>query len=103
MNRKARLAVSLVCALWAGAGTMAQAQFVDFPGGFGGFGWGGWGMVGTPDSQDAMGMGMFAMGLGTYEKKSAIARSIDTETIIRWNEYMHETQETANRARLARR
>ena len=60
-------------------------------------------MVGTPDSQDAMGMGLFAAGLGTYEKKSAIARSIDTETIIRWNEYMHETQETANRARLARR
>jgi hypothetical protein len=103
MNRRSRWVIGLACALWAGVGTMAQAQFVDFPGGFGGFGWGGWGGVGTPDSQDAMGMGFFAAGLGTYEKKSAIGRSIDTETIIRWNEYMHETQETANRARLARR
>jgi len=76
-----------------------------YPGGFGDFGWGGWGMgmVGTPGGDEARGMGMFAMGLGQYEKMSAIGRSIDTDTIMRWNEYMHETQETANRARLARR
>ena len=50
MNWRVLLAVGFACALWAGQGTIAQAQFVDFPGGFGGFGWGGWGMVGTPDS-----------------------------------------------------
>ena len=72
MNRRSRWVICLACALWVGVGTTAQAQFVDFPGGFGGFGWGGWGGVGTPDSQDAMGMGFFAAGLGTYEKKSAI-------------------------------
>ena len=105
MNRKGRLAVGLVCTLWAAQGTVAQAQMFGYPGGFGDFGLGGWGMgmVGTPGGDEARGMGMFAMGLGQYEKMSAVGRSIDTDTIMRWNEYMHETQETANRARLARR
>jgi hypothetical protein len=101
MNRRFRLAIGLVCALWMAQGTMAQAQFFGFPGGFGGCGWGGWG-VGTPDGDLAQGMGTFAMGLGFYEEKAAIARSIDTDTMMRFNEYMHETQMTANRMRLAR-
>src|SRR5271157_5451732 len=66
MNRLSRLAVPLVCALWAVQGGMAQAQW-GFPGGFGGFCWGGWG-VGTAQGDIARGMGLYAQGLGFYER-----------------------------------
>src|SRR5271157_2618164 len=66
MKRLSRLVVPLVCALWAVPGGMAQAQW-GFPGGFGGFCWGGWG-VGTAQGDIARGMGLYAQGLGFYER-----------------------------------
>jgi hypothetical protein len=58
--------------------------------------------VGTVEGDLAQGLGVFAMGAGIYNKKTAIANAIDTETMIRWNEYVHEAQATANRQRQQR-
>jgi hypothetical protein len=69
--------------------------------GMGMWGWGGWG-VGTPEGDLAQGLGVFAMGAGVYNRETAIANAIDTETMIRWNEYVHEAQATANRLRQQR-
>ncbi len=100
MNRSFRLAVFSLTALWAVQGGMAQAQW-GFPGGFGGFCWGGWG-VGTAEGDLARGMGLYAQGMGFYERQTAEARSIDTDTVMRWNEYVHEAQMNANRMRQER-
>jgi hypothetical protein len=97
-----RLAVGLVCALWLGQGNRAHAQAFGYPFGFGGFGWGGWGAA-TPEGDLAQGLGAFAMGAGFYNQQTAIANSIDTDTVIRWNEYLHESQLAANRRRAERR
>ncbi len=94
MNRLSRLAVALFCALWAVQGGMAQAQW-GFPGGFGGFCWGGWG-VGTAEGDIARGMGLYAQGMGFYERQTAEARSIDTDTVMRWNQFVHESQMNSN-------
>jgi len=97
MNRLSRLAVALVCALWAVQGGMARGQW-GFPGGFGGFCWGGWG-VGTAEGDIARGMGLYAQGMGFYERQTAEARSIDTDTVMRWNQFVHESQMNSNRLR----
>ncbi len=97
MNRLSRLAVALECGLWAVQGGMARAQW-GFPGGFGGHCWGGWGAA-TVEGDIARGMGMLAEGMGFYERQTAEARSIDTDTVMRWNEYIHESQMNSNRLR----
>jgi hypothetical protein len=61
----------------------------------------GWG-VGTAEGDIARGLGEFAMGAGFYNKKTAIADSINTDTVMRWNEYVHEAQATLNRKRRER-
>jgi hypothetical protein len=96
------LAIALVCALWAARGTPAHAQAFGYPWGFGGFGWGGWGAA-TPEGDIAQGLGAFAAGAGFYNQQTAIANAIDTDTVIRWNEYLHESQLAANRRRQERR
>jgi hypothetical protein len=81
------------------SGPSAQAQW-GFPGGFGEFGWGGWGGgVGTHEGDVARGMGMFAMGVGQYNKHTAVADSINVDTVKRWNQYVHEAQMESNRRR----
>jgi hypothetical protein len=100
MTRRSRWTMALTCAILAAQGTSARAQW-DFPMGMGMWGWGGWG-VGTPEGDLAQGLGVFAMGAGVYNKKTAIAHAIDTDTMIRWNEYVHESQMTANRQRAQR-
>jgi len=81
-------------------GTSARAQW-GYPGGFGGCGWMGWG-VGTAEGDIARGMGSFLMGAGFYNEQTAVADSINTDTIMRWNEYVHEAQENLNRKRAQR-
>jgi hypothetical protein len=103
MTRRSITAGALVFALAAVPGTLAQAQFFDYPGGFGDFGWGGWGGIGTHDSELARGMGVFAAGAGFYNKQTAIADSINTDTVMRWNEYMHEVQMNSGRILQKRR
>jgi hypothetical protein len=104
MHRKWRGAAALAVAMAAVQGGASQAQW-GYPGGFGGFGWGGWGGE-TVQGSIAHGMGAFAMGAGFYNQQTAIANAIDTDTLMRWNQYMYESQLTANRSareRLARR
>ena len=63
---------------------------------FGGYGYGGWGS--TPGSSMARGMGMFGMGAGIYNERTAMARSINATTAMRWNNFVYSaTQGAANR------
>jgi hypothetical protein len=95
-----RLAVCLGLMLGMTQGTSARAQW-GFPMGFGGWGWEGWG-VGTAEGDLARGLGVFAMGAGEYNKQTAVANSIDTDTVMRWNQYIHESQMNINRKRRER-
>jgi hypothetical protein len=91
-----------------GASGEARAQFGYgyYPFGYGGYGWGGWGGGSTVQGDIASGLGVYATGLGTLEVDDAVAGSINTDTVIRWNQYMYLSQLQANRnerLRLARR
>ncbi len=97
MSRASRMTLALVWAIWAAQGGMAHAQW-SFPGGFGGFRWGGWGS-GSAEADVARGIGLFAEDTGFYERMTAEARSIDAATVMRWNQFMHESQMNANRVR----
>jgi hypothetical protein len=79
MHRCLRFSVALACFFLMSVGTV-HAQ---------GWGWGGWG-VDTPGGSVARGMGYFYQGLGQYNVNSAQARSINTDTYMRWNEYMYQ-------------
>jgi len=100
MSRGSRLAVLVACALWTVPAGSARAQW-GYPAGFGGYGWGGWGGA-TVEGDIARGMGVFAMGAGIYNKQTAIADAINAETVLRWNEYMHQAQMERNRRFWAR-
>ena len=97
MSRASRVTLALMWAIWAAQGGIAHAQW-SFPGGFGGFCWGGWGF-GSAEADVVRGIGLFAEDAGFYEKMTAEARSIDAATVMRWNQFMHESQMNANRVR----
>jgi len=98
----AALATS-IAALQGGA---ARAQY-GYPVGYGAYGWGGWGGGGeTVQGSIARGLGAYAAGAGYYNQQTAVARSINADTVMRWNQYWYESQVNANRSereRLARR
>jgi exonuclease VII small subunit len=48
-------------------------------------------------------MGQYYEGLGVLNKKTAMADSINVDTMIRWNEYMYEAHREATRRTVARR
>lgn len=100
-----RAAVTLVLLLGASAAP-AQAQW-GYPGGYGGFGWGGWGGGGgTVFGSYAQGLGSMAAGAGYYNQSTAVANSINADTLMRWNQYVYESYKEAGRnerARMARR
>ena len=102
MLRRWNLAVALAVLL-AGA-DQARAQFGSgyYPRGYGGYGWGGWGGGGTVQGSIASGLGAFAAGAGQYNVETAQAEAIDTDTVMRWNQYMYLSQLEANRHFLAR-
>jgi hypothetical protein len=81
-------------------GTSAQAQW-GYPLGYGGFGWGGWGGQ-TAQGDIARGLGAYAMGAGYYNQQTAIANSINTDTVMRWNQYVYEAQMNANQMHAAK-
>ena len=84
--------VSLVVVSAAGE---ARAQF-GYPSGYGAYGWGGWGS--TPGGSMARGLGMLSMGRGLYNENTAVARSINANTVMRWNNYVYQaTQASAQR------
>src|SRR5271154_7128701 len=90
------LSVAGLLASWPGD---ARAQY-GYPAGYGGYGWGGWGS--TPQSALARGLGAFSMGRGAYNEDTAVARSINTDTVMRWNQYAYQSQQTANNSYQAR-
>ena len=102
MFRLSRSALVLACSLWFVQGSSAQAQW-GYPGGYEGHGWGGWGGAVTVQGDMARGMGVFAAGAGVYNKKTAIADSINADTVMRWNEYMFQSQQATNRRANERR
>jgi len=68
------------------------------------WGWGGWGnWVNTPEGALGQGLGYYYTGAGIYNEKTAIADSINLDTMIRWNEYLHEANMEATRRYVARR
>lgn len=90
----------VVATLISFAGVEARAQFGYgyYPAGYGAYGWGGWGGGGgTVQGDIARGLGYFAMGEGVYNRETAIANAIDTDTALRWNEYWYDAQVVANR------
>jgi hypothetical protein len=98
MKRSLRFAAALVVALAATHAATARAQYGYYPRGYGGYGWGGWGGGGeTPQGSIARGMGAYAAGAGYYNQQTAVARSINVDTAMRYNQYMYESNEEANR------
>lgn len=96
MNRTFRLVFAFTIAIAATQGTGARAQF--YPHGYGGYGWGGWGGAAqTPQGSAAAGMGAFAAGAGYYNQQTAVARSINVDTAMRYNQYIYQSNEEANR------
>jgi hypothetical protein len=70
----------------------ARGQFFGGNGGFGGYGgFGGHGFGGgsTVQGDILRGQGMFYMGLGQFNLATAMAASINTDTLIRWNQYVY--------------
>ena len=77
----------------------ARAQYA-YPSGYGNYGWGGWGS--TPQSSLARGLGYFNLGRGAYNEQTAVARSINTDTVMRWNQYAYQSHLTATNSYTAR-
>ena len=102
-KRKMRIALAMAIALWATASPAARAQWGYYPRGYGGCGWGGWGGgAETPQGSMARGMGAYAAGAGYYNQQTAVARSINTDTAMRYNQYMYESNLEANRLHQAK-
>ncbi len=66
-----------------------EAQY-QYPGGYGGYGWGGWGA--NPNSGYMAGLGAYARGQGVYEVENAQARSINLDTMLKWNKALRAQQ-----------
>jgi hypothetical protein len=103
MNRCLQIIFPLVIAVVAIGSPAARGQWGYYPRGYGGCGWGGWGGTAqTPQGSIAQGMGAFAAGAGYYNQQTAIARSINTDTAMRYNQYMYESNLEANRLHQAK-
>jgi hypothetical protein len=93
MNRKTWKAGALAITLAVLPGGTAEAQW--------GYGWGGWGGYGgggqTVQGDMARGMGALAVGAGQYNQQTAVARSVNADTAMRWNQYVYQSQQEANR------
>lgn len=76
-------------------GAGAHAQW-GYPLGYANYGWGGWGGQ-TVQGNIARGLGAYAAGAGYYNQQTAVANSINTDTVMRWNQYVYESQMNANR------
>lgn len=93
MRRAAFLALASTT-LFALSARTASAQW----------GWGGWGGgVGTVQGSIATGMGYYAAGAGQYNLDTAQAASINTDTVMRWNQFMFQSQMEANQREYRRK
>src|SRR4051812_34641708 len=99
---KRELGASLVlAAVLLVQGSAVRAQY-GYPVGYGRYGWGGWGGGSTPQGDMARGMGVYAAGAGAYNQQTAVARSINAQTVMQWNEYMYESAVNSARVERAR-
>jgi hypothetical protein len=90
MRRAIGMSAWALCATtWLAAPAHAQFGW-GYPGMFGNYGWSQWGA--NPASGYMAGLGAFARGQGEYELNAAKARSIDQETVERWNKALHARQ-----------
>jgi hypothetical protein len=67
-----------------------------------GYGWGGWGGASTPGGCAARGMGMLGMGAGMFNLDTAQARSINTNTMMRFDQGMFNGSRVGARMYAAR-
>ena len=81
----------MVLAVVLMSGLQAQAQW-GYPGGYRSYGWGGWGMNSNPNATYMAGLGAFARGKGAYEVDDAKARSVNVDTMIKWNKALRARQ-----------
>jgi hypothetical protein len=101
MQRILWLSSTLIVALTTQAAP-ARAQFY-YGGPFAGwgcYGYGGWSS--TVQGDIARGLGDWAAGAGMYNELTAQADSIDTSTLIRWNQYLSSADQAAGRSYLER-
>ncbi len=84
LKRVATTACVLAVATCATA-DRASAQF------FGGNRGGGLAAGSTPQGDILRGQGIAAMGMGQFNLSTAMANSINTDTMIRWNEYVYQS------------
>jgi hypothetical protein len=82
--------VTLAALLLTGGGVRAQGWQIVLPGS-------------TIEGDYLRGVGFAAAGLGAYERDSAVGRSIDTDTTIRWNEYVSAVSEYQSKKYARRR
>jgi hypothetical protein len=88
MRRIVIVALGLLFGLdYLAAGAGAQ---MFYPMGYGTYGMAGWG--GDPAAQYMTGLGSYARGQGVYLVDRAKARSINTDTAIKWNKALREQQ-----------
>ncbi len=92
-------------ALLAASYSTTHAQYYyPYGNGYGGYGFGGW--TSTVDGDIARGMGAFAAGAGVYNYDTAVADSINANTIAGINQYLYLSQQETNmreHMRLAKR
>jgi len=87
------------------ATTVGEARAQYYPG-YVAYGWGGWGGGATVGGDMARGLGFYNIGAGIYNEDTAVANSINADTVMRWNQYLWEAQQEINRreyVRMARR
>ncbi len=82
MLRCLRMSVGLLV-MFSLTGRDANAQW-----GYGGWGWGGWGGATSPVGSARAGAGMYAAGAGVYNMDTAQARSINANTVMKFNDYV---------------
>ena len=94
MVRLIRIAAGVLSLFLLSAGTV-RAQ------GWGWEGWGGW--TNTPEGALAQGMGHFYKGAGIFNERTAIADSINADTMMRWNDYISAANQEGASRYVARR
>jgi hypothetical protein len=75
---------------WVAFGSATTRAQWGYPYGYGGYGWGGW--VSNPNAQWMTGLGNFARARGQQDVSEAQARSINVDTVLKWNKAMRERQ-----------
>jgi hypothetical protein len=91
MTVRVRFLLGLTVGLMLPGGTVF-AQY-GYP--VGRYEFGGWSS--TPQGDIARGMGNLAAGAGRYNAQTAVANSINADTIMRYNQYMYTAQQEQNR------